>query len=153
MNFINFSNHPTNKWDEKQLGKAKEFGEIVDVPFPNIPPEFSHEDVRELISNALGAGLFYYNSEGECNVQRKNVTLHVMGEMAGFFEAVIFAFTSRVFDRVVVSTTNRRVVEKDGVKVSIFEFVKFREIKNPLPEIIENAFKEARSSGATVEVF
>jgi len=146
--FFNFTNHPSSKWGDEQIAAAKEFGEIIDVQFPNIKPEISDEGVKAIIHNILGGALFYYDEEGESTVQRRNITLHVMGEMCGFFQSVIFAFQSQCFSKVVVSTTERKVIEKDGIKTSEFKFIQFREIQNPLPKIIEDEFKKARASGS-----
>lgn len=37
--FYNISNHPSSKWDEKQLEAANEFGEIIDIRMPHIPAD------------------------------------------------------------------------------------------------------------------
>lgn len=47
--FINYTNHPSASWGEKQTNEAKKYGEIVDMPFPNIPPQMT---VQELIEFA-----------------------------------------------------------------------------------------------------
>lgn len=31
--FINYTNHPSASWGEKQTDEAKKYGEIVDMPF------------------------------------------------------------------------------------------------------------------------
>ncbi len=37
--FLNISNHPSDKWTEKQLNSALELADqIIDLPFPNINP-------------------------------------------------------------------------------------------------------------------
>lgn len=38
MVFINFSNHPSNIWSKKQLEETRQYGEIIDIHFPNIEP-------------------------------------------------------------------------------------------------------------------
>jgi len=106
--FLNFTNHPTSKWNDQQIAEAKKFGEIVDVSFPVIPPEASDFEVSHIINKTLGEALFYYDELGESNVQRRHITLHVMGEMSGFFHAVMFAFGSDCFDRVVISKSSRK---------------------------------------------
>ena len=35
--FINFSNHPSARWSAEQTAAAIEFGDIVDLPFPDVP--------------------------------------------------------------------------------------------------------------------
>ena len=39
--FINYTNHPSASWGEKQTDEAKKYGEIVDMPFPNISPQMT----------------------------------------------------------------------------------------------------------------
>lgn len=36
---INLSNHPSASWQAEQLVAAQSFGEVVDLPFPAIPPD------------------------------------------------------------------------------------------------------------------
>ena len=35
--FINFSNHPSVRWSAEQTAAAMKFGDIVDLPFPDVP--------------------------------------------------------------------------------------------------------------------
>lgn len=49
--FINHTNHPSSNWDEDQLKAAGEYGEILDVPFPNVDPELDTTEVMELVNN------------------------------------------------------------------------------------------------------
>ena len=37
--FINFTNHPSDRWEEKQRKAALEYGEIIDIPFPSVSPQ------------------------------------------------------------------------------------------------------------------
>ncbi len=46
--FINFSNHPFESWGEEQKKAAEAYGTLVEIPFPNIPPEWSTEEVNAL---------------------------------------------------------------------------------------------------------
>ena len=39
--FINYTNHPSASWGEKQTDEAKKYGEIVDMPFLNISPHMT----------------------------------------------------------------------------------------------------------------
>ena len=46
---INLSNHPSSNWGEKQKQSAiAQYNEIVDIPFPQIAPAATIEDVLEL---------------------------------------------------------------------------------------------------------
>lgn len=116
--FINLTNHPSAHWSEKQLEAARGFGEIVDIPFPDILPECTAEDIRALADE--------YAGKIETKFRETDVTVHVMGEMA-----FTFALVSRLKEigiRCVASTTERIVTKNDdGTKLSEFSFVKFRE--------------------------
>jgi hypothetical protein len=125
--FINFSNHPSEKWSDKQFNTALDMvdnGSIIDVPFPNVDPEMTTEDII-----ALAKDMFYKNIMdviAECDFP-DYIILHVMGEMSFTYNFVniVKNFKGENID-CVVSTTKRNVVEKDGVKTSVFEFVQFR---------------------------
>lgn len=36
--FVNFTNHPSEYWEEKQLKEALKYGKIYDLPFPAADP-------------------------------------------------------------------------------------------------------------------
>lgn len=46
--FLNFSNHPAESWQKKQFDVASIYGEVIDLPFPQIDPAASSEDVEKL---------------------------------------------------------------------------------------------------------
>lgn len=56
---INFSNHPSSKWSDKQKEAAAKWGEIKDIPFPEVDPlaceeelvELAEEIVNEIVAN------------------------------------------------------------------------------------------------------
>lgn len=115
---INLSNHPSDLWEGKQLEAAGQFGEIVDIPFPQVGPEASHEDILALAEECVHAI--------EEKAQDAEITVHVMGEMT-----LTYAIVSRLKEmgiRCVASTTVRNtVVDDNGVKTSVFVFTMFRE--------------------------
>ncbi len=51
--FINVSNHHSSKWSFKQTEAAKEYGTIVDIPFPNVSPYYTKEEVENLANEYL----------------------------------------------------------------------------------------------------
>lgn len=116
--FINCSNHPSSKWSEAQLNAAKAYGEIVDVPFPNVAPELNSDNVRYLAGELCTKITAMGNAH--------DLTVHIMGEM-NLTYAVLCELHAHCI-RCVASTTRRIVKElPDGSKVSQFEFVQFRE--------------------------
>lgn len=134
--FINLSNHPSDKWSKKQLEAVKELTNnesIVDIPFPQIDPEMPSEDVVTLAKEYFYKNILnvIYDVESTDDVPDK-IYLHIMGEMCFTYNVVELAkfFSKRELENItcIASTTKRNVVEKeDGTKISIFEFVQFRE--------------------------
>ena len=116
--FINFSNHSLSTWTEKQIKAAKEYGELEEIVFPNINPQFTTEQVQMLATDYVTKILTHYLTE--------NLTIHVMGELTFCFSVVQQLKEKGV--RCVASTTERIVEETaDNKKVTQFSFVQFRE--------------------------
>lgn len=116
--FLNFTNHPSAGWHEKQLLAAQRYGEVQDVPFPDVPPEYSAEDVAELAQRSVQ----------EILKKRPTVVL-CQGEMTLTYQVVRRLLAQNV--TVVAACTKRRVcerIEPDGTvkKLAIFEFAGFR---------------------------
>ena len=98
--FVNLSNHPSNRWERAQLETAREnYGEIVDMPFPQVTPDASNDELQILAQEYVQRIMSLTKSQ--------TVTVHIMGEMT---------FTER-----------KNTYNDDGTKVSEFQFVKFRE--------------------------
>ena len=128
--FINLSNHPLDGWSREQISAAVQacgLPEIIDLPFPAIPPEAGHMEVHGLA----------------CEMRDKVVEMagpgrhvvHVMGEMTfvhAFVDVMRYAGVSRTGKGAasftcVASTTRRIAMDgPDGTKTSRFEFVQFR---------------------------
>lgn len=116
---LNISNHPSNKWSKQQKDTAiKQFGTAQDLPFPQIPPEASSDDVCKLVEAYVSKV-----RESDANV------VHVMGEMT--FTCALVNALQAIGIPCIASTTRRQVLEEDdGKKTSIFEFVQFRSYIN-----------------------
>lgn len=114
--FINLTNHPSSGWSEEQLKAAQQFGEVVDISFPIIEPDFTSEDVNEL-ANEVVDNIILLDA---------HPTVHIMGEMT-FTYAVVSQLKAKGIT-CVASTTERLVkMMPDGKKISQFKFVQFRE--------------------------
>ena len=46
--FVNFTNHPSGSWSAAQRRAAQVYGEILDLPFPDVPPTLSAAEVAAL---------------------------------------------------------------------------------------------------------
>lgn len=114
---INFSNHPLVTWSKEQVEASKDYGGIMDLPFPAVNPDASHEEVKELADEFVNRIL----SLGKDH----SVTVHIMGEMTFCFMVV-----SRLKEMGIgcIASTSVRDAEvtSDGRKISDFQFVKFR---------------------------
>lgn len=117
--FLNLSNHPSDKWSKAQLDAARAYGEVVDMPFPEIDPGATTEEIHRLAEE-------YADRITSSYLGRDLMTVHLMGEMTFCFRLVSLLHARGV--RCVASTTQRKTSElADGKKESIFEFQAFRE--------------------------
>ncbi len=114
---INLTNHPSSSWGDAQVQAAESYGEIIDIPFPDIAPDDCSEGIEALVEEYVNKILDRPEFPG--------VIVHVMGEMTFTYQLV-----SRLKDlgvECVASTTERVVTEEGGKKISEFRFVQFRE--------------------------
>jgi len=126
MKLINLSNHPSDKWGTKQ--KA-EFEEIIDFPFPNIPSNYTTEQVKELVDST-------YKKVKQLNDKlRENsfVGITIQGEFT--FSYLFFDLLKNNLEEYIwniyIPCTERKVQEKisqEGKveKISVFEFCGWR---------------------------
>lgn len=116
---INLSNHPSDKWSEAQTAAAiEQFGSIVDLPFPQIEPDATLDDITKIAQDYLNRVHQKGNPE--------TTAIHIMGEMTLTYQLVRMLKDAGY--RCYASTTVREVYEQEpGKKTVIFQFVKFRE--------------------------
>ncbi len=123
---INLSNHPSDKWDIKQTSASLTFKHVEDIPFPNVPPDASEEDIARLADEYLEKCLLLFQDYHETVGDGSEDAVHIQGE---------FTFTYRMVQLLkkhgitcIASTTNRIMHENpDGSRTYNFEFVRFRE--------------------------
>lgn len=116
MTFINLSNHPSEGWSQEQLAAAREYGEIIDIHFPNVGPEYT----KDMVYNLAGATV------DTITALIKNPVVHVMGEMT-FTYAVVSRLKALGITCLASTTERNTVIMPDGKKVSEFKFIQFRE--------------------------
>ena len=109
--FANLSHHPSAGWSPEQRSAALALASRVeDVPFPDVDPEC--EDITELLSAVIAripAGCCCAMVQGESVLQHALV-IRLQGMGIACFAA----------------TTAREVSEREGQKISVFRFVRFR---------------------------
>lgn len=120
---INLSNHPSAQWSKKQLEVAKlQYLEVVDLPFPQIPPDKGVKYITEMAQS-------YFKQIEEYHIKHNDVCVHIMGELTFCFYLVSLLNKNNI--KCVASTTKRNVVQSENVKTTVFEFCQFREYKIP----------------------
>lgn len=112
--FINFTNHRSEFWCKKQIDEAEKYGVIIDIPFPDVDPFWSEQEIQK-------SGEKYYN---EIMAYAPAAVL-CQGEFTLALNVIKRLQKSGV--TVVAACSRRSVSEAAGTKVSVFEFVRFRE--------------------------
>ena len=114
---VNYSNHPSSTWSERQIRAAEKLGKgIVDIPFPNVPPNMG---IMELAA---------YSEEKRKKIEEYCPdAVMCQGEFCMAY-AVITRLKARGI-KVVAACSERKVKEEPGTgrKEVEFEFVQFRE--------------------------
>ena len=115
--FINISNQPNCEWDTYQYGKARTFGEIRDIPFPEVPATATGDEVKKMAEEV------FINSGG---LQILNTELDVIlcqGESSLMWH-IVNLFKNEGFKCVVPCYDEERATSNR----TQFKFVQFREI-------------------------
>lgn len=117
--FLNISNHPSALWSEKQKAEAEKYGPVIDVAFPAVDTSAGEENIIDMAKAFFSEVIKYKPSAVMCQ-----------GEYTLSF-CLINMFLSHGI-RCLAACTERKAEEKkqeDGtsLKISRFEFVKFRE--------------------------
>lgn len=120
--FINYSNHPSKNWDEKQLAEARVWGDIIDLPFLQVSPEIDSSEVEKMAEEEVSKILKYEPSAVLCQ-----------GEFTLCF-SIIKRLQLRGI-KVLAACSQRVVLEEireNGQvrKEAIFRFVRFREYED-----------------------
>lgn len=130
MNILfNISNHSSDKWS---VAQKQNWDRVIDIPFPNIDPNW---DTAEVIENAVSpiAGKLGELVTQEFGQTPAELNIMLQGEFSfcHLFKEVMDKNLNG--DKVVwwIPTTERKTVEKvkeDGTteKISIFEFCRWR---------------------------
>lgn len=116
--FINCSNHCSENWSQKQKNSALQYGEIIDIPFPNVDPESTPQQIDlmaiQLVDRILKA--------------EPNIVM-LQGESTLTYKAVCYLKEKNI---PVLSACSRRntieSIQEDGsaIKTVSFSFIGFR---------------------------
>lgn len=112
---LNISNHPLSQWSAKQLETSKEYGKVIDMPFPDTPSTATTSDISRM-ADAIVESIKQYD----------NPVVHIMGEMT-----LTYAIVRRLRAAGVVclASTTQRIKKQmaDGSFISEFVFQEFRQ--------------------------
>jgi len=116
---INISNHPHEGWQPAQRKAAKIYGNIIDIPFPTIPPKATTAQVEKM-------AVEYLNDILSLIRQHHNppTVVHLMGEMT-FTHTLVAKLRAKGIP-CMASTTERMVTVNGDIKKTIFKFTQFR---------------------------
>ena len=112
--FVNFSNHPSDRWDLSQKKEALQYGEaIVDIPFPEVDPALDESGLDRLAEEKYREILAWHPAAVMCQ-----------GEFGLTFAVVQRLLAAGV--TVLHACSGRNVLTEGNEKIVRFDFVQFR---------------------------
>lgn len=112
--FVNFTNHPSQMWENTQKRAALHYGEsILDLPFPQVDPMADEIDLQNLAEEKTSEILSLHPTAVLCQ-----------GEFGLCFSVVRRLQKAGV--RVLYACSERKVRVEGSTKTVQFDFVKFR---------------------------
>ncbi len=116
MAFVNISNHPSSRWGAEQLSAAQNFGDVVDISFPEVPADPA-ADLQKLADQVVS------------QLPSTSCTIMVQGEMT--LTVLLVRVLTNLGHRCVAAVSERKTVEVTApngavTKTAIFEFRGFR---------------------------
>ena len=120
--FINFTNHPCTNWSAKQIAEAKTYGEIIDMPFPQVDPHGDEDYILKLALDCV-----------DKIIKFKPEAVLCQGEMTLAF-AVTTLLTTEYGITVLAACSERTAeievgLDGESIKSAVFRFVRFRKYK------------------------
>ena len=118
---INLSNHPSDRWDESQKKAAKDFGEIIDIPFPEVSPLYDENDILNLANEYVSMIKQIATLGDSVMVQGEfSLTYSLINELKKAGYRTISACSER-------KSRDYKGADGQTVRESVFTFVRFRE--------------------------
>ena len=112
--FINFTNHPSEKWGDKQLSAAKEYGDVVDIPFPEVSPAATKEEIYDLALKCVNK-----------IVELRPAAVLCQGEFTLCYSVITGLKEKGI--KVMAACSRRMVQDTENGKITVFVFEGFRE--------------------------
>jgi len=118
MDFINFTNHPFNKWSDEQKEATKIYGSVIDMPFPCVDPTATESDI-ERMGDAIVDKIETMNTKAVLCQGEFSLSYYVIQTLQAKNITVLCACSER---KVIES------VDTNGqaIKTSYFQFVQFK---------------------------
>ena len=122
---INFSNHPYDRWSEKQKEAAKVYGGAVDLAFPAVPGMADESQIKAIALDSIEKIIELIDGDPKSAVM-------VQGEFTLTYAVVSILLERGI--RAVSACSDRRVLEEEDetgkiVKTVVFDFERFREYR------------------------
>ena len=116
--FVNMTNHPSESWSKPQLEAAREYGAVIDYPFPVVEadssPELIWEKAREIAADIKTIQPKAVLVQGEFTLTHALVQL---------LQEVGILCLAACSERCTISTVNEA---GETIRKSVFRFVRFR---------------------------
>ena len=117
--FVNYSNHPSSKWNKEQIEAASEYGNIIDVPFFQVDPACSSDEVKTIAEKETEKIMSYDPSAVLC-----------VGDFSLTYQIVTNLKEKGI--KVLSASSKREVIEEktdsgENTKKTVFKFEGFRE--------------------------
>lgn len=117
MLFINLSNHISANWSEAQTRAAREYGDIVDYPFPSVSVEWDEKYINkkadEIVEEIAGMNPSAVMCQGEFTM-----CFNIVKKLLAKGVCVVSACSERNCEEVMEGGVSK--------KIMYFEFVRFR---------------------------
>ena len=117
--FVNFSNHPSNSWDEKQKKASEQYGSIEDLSFPMVSAQASREEVSMLAQD-------YYRKI----MEHHPVAVMCQGEFTLCFRVVELLKQARILVLAVVNSWLQKRMERKSLNLNLGNIVNIKEYEN-----------------------
>lgn len=116
--FINFSNHPSTNWSREQIAEALKYGEIIDIPFPDVDPRMGSEEVS-LLACKYAEKIMEYNPSAVMCQGEMTLSFRVVELLKSKGILVLAACSAR-------ELSCETLTDGSVVKTQKFRFVRFR---------------------------